>query len=86
MTRKTEIEDILKPWYQPPDVNYDTMSPVEFDKMLAHARQITVLSARWYFAGLQRAIDEMDRTVDGKHLYSTRAELISHLKSIHAPH
>lgn len=86
MTRKAEIEDVLKPWYEAPDIDYDAMSDTEFDVICTQARQIKVLCMRWYLAGLERAIGEMTRKIDGQHLYATRAELIAHLKSIHAPH
>lgn len=53
--------------------------------MFDQASRISRISRNWYLAGIQRAIDEMERKIDGKHMWLTRNELIAHLTSINAP-
>lgn len=81
----TQLAQALAPWADAPNIDYGALSDTEWDAMLIQAGRISRISRTWYLAGIRRAIDEMERKIDGKHMWLTRNELIAHLTSINAP-
>jgi len=81
----SQLAQMLFPWFDAPDIDYAALSDAEWDAMLIQAGRISRISRTWYLAGIRRAIDEMERKIDGKHMWLTRNELIAHLTSINAP-
>lgn len=82
-----QITEALEPWVTlRDDLDWETCPDKIWDKLLDQAPKLATISKFWYLKGLQRAIAEMERTIDDKPLWPTRQDLIDHLKSIHAPH
>jgi hypothetical protein len=87
MNRKTELQSMLTPWATlVDDVDYETCPDQIWERLLDQAPKLATISKFWFIKGLQRAIDEMERTIDGRPLHPTRQDLINHLKTIHVPH
>ncbi len=80
------MNEALSPWMTVrDDLDWDTCPDEIWDQLLHQAPKLAAISRFWFLRGLQRATEEMERTIDGKPFWPTRQELIDHLKSIHAP-
>jgi len=83
----TTINEALAPWLTVhEDLDWDSCPDEIWDKLLDQAPKLATISKFWFVKGLQRAIAEMERTVDGRPLWPNRQSLIDHLKTIYAPH
>lgn len=81
------ITEALSPWMAVrDDLDWDTCPEEIWEELQSQAPKLATLSQFWFVKGLERAITEMERTIDGKPFWPTRHDLIDHLKSIHAPH
>lgn len=87
MSRRDELQARLGSTIKLLDgIDYDAHSEESWQRFLENADKLVAIQQAGFRAGLQRAIDEMNRTIDGKPMWTTRQQLIDHLQSIHAPH
>jgi hypothetical protein len=86
MNRKSELQVMLEPWVQlSDDIDYDTCPDLIWAQLLDQAPKLAAISKCSFVKGIHRAIDELERTIDGRPMWATRQDLIDHLKTIHAP-
>lgn len=81
-----DLRAALGPWATlRDDLDWRECPDDVWQQLLVQAPKLAAISRYWFEKGLHRAIDEMERKIDGKPMWVTRDELIKHLRTIHAP-